>query len=67
MKNLKLSIEGMTCGGCIHRVRGVFERLRGVQVITVALGSAMLELGDTTPAEVLEELSLAGYDAQIAA
>jgi copper chaperone len=65
MKNLELSIEGMTCGGCIKRVRGVFERLTGVRVVTVALGSAMLELGDTTPAMVLEELSVAGYDATI--
>jgi copper chaperone CopZ len=65
MKTLELSIEGMTCSGCIKRVQGVFDRLLGVQVVTVALGSAMLELGDTTPAMVLEELSLAGYDAKI--
>jgi copper chaperone len=37
---LSLSIEGMHCGACIRRVTATLQKLEGVQVNSVEVGSA---------------------------
>ncbi len=38
--NLKLSIEGMHCGGCVRRVRAALQGVKGVELGPVEVGSA---------------------------
>jgi hypothetical protein len=39
MQNVKLQIEGMSCGGCVRNVRAALEALPGVQVKQVTVGA----------------------------
>ena len=41
MENLKISIEGMHCGGCVNRVNGAIKTILGVTVEDVQIGSAV--------------------------
>jgi len=43
MSQLKLNITGMHCGACVRRVTAALEKVPGVQVKAVELGSAQLE------------------------
>lgn len=43
MRNtLRLSIEGMHCGGCVHRVTTTLQDVEGVELGPVEVGSAQL-------------------------
>ena len=44
MQNVKLQIEGMSCGGCVRNVRAALEALPGVQVKQVAVGAAEVDV-----------------------
>jgi copper chaperone CopZ len=39
---LTLSIEGMHCGGCVGRVTAALQRVKGVEVGSVEVGSAQM-------------------------
>src|SRR5258708_7951488 len=39
---LRLSIEGMHCGGCVRRVAAALEGVKGVQLGPVEVGSARM-------------------------
>ena len=61
---LELKIQGMSCQGCVTRVKKTLEGIQGVHVDTVEVGSAKVRLDpEITPAQVLEALDDAGYDA----
>jgi copper chaperone len=66
-ETLTLSIEGMHCGGCIHRVTSALESVKGVEVESVEVGSAQLTF-DPDGASV-EEIAAAvdriGFSAHI--
>jgi copper chaperone len=66
-ETLTLSIEGMHCGGCIHRVTSALESVKGVEVGSVEVGSAQLTF-DPNGASV-EEIAAAvdriGFSAHI--
>jgi copper chaperone len=66
VQQLKLSIEGMGCGGCVKNVRSVLEVLPGVAVESVAVGSAVLTLDPdrSSPQTVTDALAKAGYPAR---
>jgi len=61
MKTATLSIEGMTCGGCVASVRRVLERLPGVSAVDIDLDthSARVTLD---PAQVAEPALRAAVD-----
>jgi copper chaperone len=40
--SLTLSIEGMHCGGCVRRVTIALEGVKGVELGSVAVGSAQM-------------------------
>lgn len=50
--SLKLSIEGMHCAACVRRVTAALERVKGVELDSVHVGSAQLAFNpETTSAE----------------
>ena len=42
-QKLQLHIEGMHCGACVRRVTTALNRLSGVQVVNVEIGSAQVQ------------------------
>ena len=59
MRNIRLNIEGMSCGRCVARVRRVLEQIEGVRVTAVEIGSANAEINPdrTDPATVVQAAS----------
>jgi copper chaperone CopZ len=43
MEQLALEVAGMHCGACIRRLAATLEKIPGVQVRSVEIGSARLE------------------------
>lgn len=43
MEQLKLDIEGMSCGGCVRSVQAALEALPGVRLKQVSVGAAEVE------------------------
>lgn len=41
-ETLRLSIEGMHCGGCVRRVTAALEGVKGVETGKVEVGSALM-------------------------
>lgn len=66
MKQLSLSIHGMSCDHCVARVRQALERLGGVQVENVDLGSATLTYDPAlvSPERIRHAVHDAGYEAR---
>jgi copper chaperone CopZ len=65
MSKVVLKIEGMSCQGCVTRVKKTLETLEGVAVEKVDVGSATLTVDEahSSPAKVIAALDDAGYDA----
>ena len=60
---LNLKIDGMGCEHCIKSVREALERINGVKVLDVKIGSAEVETeNDSVLNEIREKLDDAGYD-----
>jgi copper chaperone CopZ len=64
---LKLSIEGMHCGGCIRRVTSALERVKGVKVGSVEVGSAQLSFdpNGASAEEIAAAVERIGFSAHI--
>jgi copper chaperone CopZ len=64
---LKLSIEGMHCGGCVRRVTGALQTVKGVQVGLVEVGSAQLTFdpGQTSAEEIAAAVNRIGFSTRI--
>ena len=64
-----LKIEGMSCGHCVASVKKALERLDGVTVRNVAVGSATVDYDPevASPTKIAEAVSDAGYAATPAA
>lgn len=69
MTRTSLKIEGMSCGHCVASVKKALERLDGVTVRNVAVGSATVDYDPdvASPAKIAEAVSDAGYAATPAA
>jgi len=69
MTRTSLKIEGMSCGHCVASVKKALERLDGVTVRNVAVGSATVEYNPdvSSPEKIAEAVSDAGYAATPAA
>ena len=66
MENLKLSIEGMHCGGCVSRVAGALKAIPGVNVEDVQVGSAslMIDPAQTSEVKIAVTLKAIGFVAR---
>ena len=63
-ETLNLAIEGMHCGGCVRRVTVALEKLEGVEVVRVEVGSAEIRRPAGQPeAPVLEAIGRLGFKA----
>lgn len=67
MEALTLKITGMSCGHCVGQITKVLTRLDGVQVHSVQVGEAIVtyDPGRIVPAEMIQAVNEAGYDAQL--
>lgn len=68
MDRLTMTIDGMSCGHCVSRVKQTLAALPGVQVNDVTIGSASLSYDAqvTSPAQIAAAVSAAGYPARSA-
>jgi copper chaperone CopZ len=65
MEQRSLTIEGMSCGHCVARVKKTLEAVAGVTVSDVQIGSARLAIQEPAVlAEVIRALDDAGYPAR---
>ncbi len=64
MTQQTIDIGGMTCGGCVSRVRAALTALPGVTIDTMRVGQATVSFDeDTTDAStVAQAITDAGYD-----
>lgn len=66
MQALKLTVDGMTCGGCVASVKRVLEAQPGVSGVSVSLEAkeARFSLDDssTTLDSVVSAIEDAGFD-----
>ena len=63
---MRLSIEGMHCQACVRRVQKALEKVDGVQVESVEVGSAQVAMRPEQEQAVLEAVRKAGYQVQTA-
>ena len=63
---MKLSIEGMHCQACVRRVQNALEKVDGVQVQSVEVGSAVVAAQPEQEQAILDAVRKAGYQAQAA-
>ena len=64
---MNIAIEGMHCDACVKRVRMALEKLEGVKVREVGIGSAVIDAGAKQQASALEAIEKAGYQPHIPA
>jgi copper chaperone len=66
MSQVRLAIDGMSCGACVKHVSAVLSTLNGVEDQEVAIGSAHVsfDAAKTSPAIIAAALTDAGYPAQ---
>jgi copper chaperone CopZ len=62
---LEFKVEGMHCMGCKRSVRKALEKLRGVIIEEVEIGSAQLRLAGATAADVVLAIQGAGYRVRV--
>ncbi len=67
MKEVNLTIRGMSCGGCVNKVSAALKGLPGVKVEKVAVGSATVMINTALIASdrLIEAISSAGFTAEV--
>ncbi|MFZ0632363.1 MAG: cation transporter [Acidobacteriaceae bacterium] len=66
MRGTNLRIENMHCDACVRRVRQALEKVDGVHVGDVRVGSARVEAPETVPESALvSAVEKAGYTASV--
>ncbi|NLT26579.1 MAG: cation-translocating P-type ATPase, partial [Microbacteriaceae bacterium] len=61
---IELRLEGMTCASCANRIERKLNKLPGVDAeVNYALERAIVRAPGTSPAELIEAVRAAGYDA----
>ena len=61
---MKVAIEGMHCDGCVRRVRQALEKVDGVEVSRVEVGSAEVAADASHEAAVIEAVRKLGFAAK---
>jgi copper chaperone len=66
-ETLRLSIEGMHCGGCVRRVAGALQGVQGVEVGPVKVGSAEMRFDPdrTNVDEIAGAVNRIGFSTRI--
>ena len=66
-EKLTLSIEGMHCGGCVRRVTSALERVKGVEVGSVEVGSAQMDFDpkEASADEIATAVNRIGFSAYV--
>ena len=64
---MNIAIEGMHCQACVKRVRMALEKVEGVAVRDVTIGSAVVDADAQQQAAALEAIQKAGYQPHLAA
>ena len=65
---ITLQIDGMSCGHCIRAVTNALSSVPGVQVRSVAVGTAQIQANDGRAAkQAVAALEAAGYSARTSA
>lgn len=60
---LNLKIDGMACEHCVELVKEALEKVKGLKVLNVKIGSAEVEAeNESLLKEIKEKLDDAGYD-----
>jgi copper chaperone len=64
---LRLSIEGMHCGGCVRRVTAALQGVKGVDLGPVEVGSAEMTFhpGQAGAEEIAAAVNRIGFSARI--
>ncbi|MDP8991164.1 MAG: heavy-metal-associated domain-containing protein [Acidobacteriota bacterium] len=62
---MRIEIEGMQSAECIRRVRKALERVHGLQVREVSLGSAVVDGDIAQRSAALEAIEKAGFQPHI--
>ena len=64
---VELSIDGMTCASCAHRIEKKLNKLDGVTAtVNFATEKAQVEYGDgVTPEQLVATVEEAGYQARL--
>lgn len=65
-QDLKLTIDGMHCGACVRRVTVALQKVEGVEVEKVDVGSAQVKFdaGKTSKEEVVDAVNGIGFTAR---
>lgn len=65
-KTLKLTIDGMHCGGCVKRVTLALQRVEGVETVNVEVGSASVNYdeGKAKQQEIVDAIDRIGFTAR---
>ena len=65
MERMTLAIEGMSCGHCVKAVTQALERVQGVDVQEVRIGSARVAYDPTrtSPDAIIDAVNDEGYAA----
>ena len=63
---LKLKIDGMHCGSCVRRVQQALEKIAGVTVEQVEIGSASVAYDpqQASPQTIAEAVTRIGFSAR---
>jgi copper chaperone len=64
---MNIAIEGMHCQACVKRVRMALEKVDGLTVRDVTIGSAVVDADAKQQAAALEAIQKAGYQPHIPA
>ncbi len=64
---MKISIEGMHCQACVNRVRRALDKVEGVHVQDVQIGSADVVTDKAGEAGAIKAIENAGFQPHIAA
>jgi copper chaperone len=68
---MNIAIEGMHCQACVKRVRMALEKVEGITVRDVTIGSAVVDVnadaGSAQQAAALDAIQKAGYQPHIPA
>jgi copper chaperone CopZ len=59
---MKIAIEGMHCDACVRRVRKALEKVAGVRIDDVTVGSAVVAAEESQQVAVLDAIRNAGYE-----
>lgn len=64
METLKLSVQGMSCGGCVRHVTQALQAVPGARVEEVKVGSATVTIDprQTSREALAEAVKDAGYE-----